>query len=221
MTTHRDPTKTRDQLTADLDELTTLWPALAEALQRDHTPGTDDKVTATGNTLTIPVNVDVLRTLATLNGEIPNTAWWCCNILAEPHNPNRDIPGHLRHMPRWYDRMNATNVPDHAHSLATTIRRWRNDAKTAIGLRVRDRHLGQYCPRHDDPLNELVAPGDEGWLRYRHTDPNGRPTDATIDWTHTDAVLCRTCGATWTPGQYLLLGRLLRDADHRRTQDAA
>lgn len=201
--------RTPADIAADLDELGLLWPALADALERDHRPDNGDKVSSSGGSIGLPVNLDVLKAVAVLAGEIPATAWWCCQILGEPHNAQRDIPDHLRHFPRMHERLRATNAASDAASLANTIRRWRDAAKTAIGLRIPDRRLPQFCPTHDDPLSQLVTPGDEGWL----TATRG---GYTVTWRHTEAVLCRHCGTTWTPGQYLLLGRLLKDADRRR-----
>ena len=95
-------------VTADPDELVTLWPALADALQRDHTPDRDERVTSSsGSSVAAPVNNDVLT-----------------------------------------------------------------DARTGLA----------------------------------------------VTWRHVEAVLCRHCGTTWAPPQYLLPGRLLRHADKRRVK---
>jgi len=194
-------------------ELTQLWPALAGALQRDEGVNTQERVTTSNTEVALPVNADVLATIAALHGEIPATARWACQQLAEPHMDRQPVD-HLRHMTRWHDRLNNTNAADSAQQLAHNTRRWLHMTRRAIGLSVPHRPLGQYCPVHDEPLTELVTPGDEGWI-------TGGPTGTTLTWRHTEAVQCPHCGTSWTPGQYLLLGRMLRDADHRRMNIAA
>jgi hypothetical protein len=201
-------------------ELALLWPALAGALERDGRPPDTERVSTSGSALSLPVNADVLRALTQLGSEIPATAAWVAEVLGQRTPSGRDILDHLRHLPVAYERLVATNAAQQAGRLARYAAGWLHTVKVALGLRIPDRRLGQYCPRHDDPLAELVAPGDDGQLRYRRTDADGRPVDAIVTWSRADAVLCRSCGVSWTPGQYLLLGRLLMLADLRRTTEA-
>ncbi|MFC6017229.1 hypothetical protein ACFP2T_13555 [Plantactinospora solaniradicis] len=197
----------------DLDELADLWPHLADALERDHAPGGGDKVAVSnGGNIGLPVNSDVLATVRTLGDEIPATARWAAGILGVDHNARRDVPGHLMHALLQYDRLNALGAAQEAGQLARKVRGWRDSVKAALGLKVPDRKLPQFCPVHDDPLVALVTPGDEGWIV-----PGG--TGPTVTWRRTEVVLCRHCGTIWAPGQYALLGRLLRDADRRRVAE--
>lgn len=210
-------TARRVDVEALVDEVAVLWPELAAALERDQGATAGEKVATSGSMPRAPVNVDVLRAIEQLHNEIPATARWCAAVLGE--SPlGRDIPTLLRHIPRWHQRMSTRDAVADAAALAGLVWRWRAMAKSALGLLVPDRRLGQFCPGHDEHLVELVTPGDEGWLRWDRVDEAGRPVRASVTWTHTEAVLCRHCGTAWAPAQYLLLGRLLRDADRRRVR---
>jgi hypothetical protein len=184
------PAAARDRLTAGIDELTLIRPALTQAIERDHTPNTGDRVQTSGTVLTIPVNTDVLRAL----GEIPH-------------------PSYLRGYPAQFDRYMTTNAPSEAKRLADQVEHWRRLGKRAMGLLAYDRPLPEVCPNHDDHLTPLVECGDEGWLRQR----DGY---LVVEWQHQSIVWCRHCDTTWSSAQMLLLGRLLKWARQRRAEQA-
>jgi hypothetical protein len=212
------------QVVDDVDQLVELWPALTAALERDQGVKAEEKVAGGGTMLSLPINADVLHVLAALRDQIPNVANRCAGLAGERPNPRRTILDHLMHFPRLHDRLRATHAAAQAGQLAATIRRWLNDARRVIGLSVVDRRLGQFCPRHDDPLVELVVPGDQGYLVDRLVDAGadrGWFATTAVEWTHSDAVLCRHCEVSWSPGMFLLLGRMLRQADRRRVEAAA
>lgn len=201
-------------LVDDVTELLILWPHLAGALERDQGAAAE-RVSGDPGTFGLPVNADVLDALRVLGEEVPQLASWAAAVVAEPHI-GRTVDGHLSHFPRFHERMLVTAAVAEAGQLAAGVHAMLRQVKLAVGLRTVDRRLGQFCPLHDDPLSELTAPGDEGFLRYRHLDREGRPVEPSVQWRRTDCALCRRCGAAWAPGQYLLLGKLLREADTRR-----
>jgi hypothetical protein len=206
-------------LVDDVTELLILWPHLGVALERDAGAPEAEKVSG-GGTFGLPVNADVLQALERLNRDVPALAFWAMRVVAETP-AQRDIEGHLRHFPRFHERMLVTAAVHEAGQFAARVHDLVRHVKLAIGLLTHDRRLGHYCPLHDEPLCELVAPGDKGTLRYRCLDRAGQPVAPAVEWSRTDCALCRHCGASWAPSQYLLLGRLLRDADNRRVQAAA
>lgn len=203
-------------LVDEVTELLILWPHLASALARDVGVSLDaERVSGGPVTFSLPINADVHAALATLDQEVPALAFWAAGVVSEPAQA-RTIDAHLRHFPRWHERMLVTAAIDEAAQLAAGLHAAVRQVKLALGLRTADRKLGQFCPMHDDPLRELVAPGDEGQLRYKALDRDGQPVEPVVDWDRRDAAQCRACGASWGPGQYLMLGRLLREADLRR-----
>lgn len=202
-------------LVDDVTELLILWPHLAAALERDQGAAESEKVSGDAGTFGLPVNADVLDALRTLGEEVPAIASWAAGVIAESP-ASRTTDQHIRHFPRMHERMLVTAAVQEAAHLAVAVHGLLRQVKVAIGLRTADRRLGQFCPLHDDPLRELIAPGDEGVLRYRRLDRAGQPIAPVVEWRRSDCALCRHCGAAWEPSQYLLLGRLLRDADTRR-----
>ncbi len=202
-------------LVDDVTELLILWPHLAGALERDQGPIDTERVSGGEGTFGLPVNADVLEAVRILNLDVPTLAQWASGIVAEPHQ-SRSVDDHLRHFPRFHERMLVTAAIHEAARLAASVHALLRQVKLAVGLRTVDRRLGQFCPLHDHPLRELVAPGDEGELCYRRLDRAGQPIAPTVTWRRSDCALCRHCGAAWEPSQYLLLGRLLREADARR-----
>lgn len=202
-------------LADDVTELLILWPHLAAALERDQGVAEGERVSGDAGAFGLPVNADVLDALRTLAWEAPALAGWAATVISEPP-VRRSIPDHLRQFPRFHERMLVTAATADAGELARRVRSMLRRVKIAVGLRTLDRHLGQFCPLHDDPLHELIAPGDEGVLRYRRLDREGQPIAPAVEWRRSDCALCPHCKAAWEPRQYLLLGRLLRDADTRR-----
>ena len=76
-------------------------------------------------------------------------------------------------------------------------------AKRALGLRTPDIPLGLDCPHHEEAAG-LVAAGSEGFLR--------RARDGlVVEWEHAARVFCPLCGASWGPGEWLLLGQMLKE----------
>jgi len=203
----------RERITDAVDELVLIWPHLTDALTADTGHTQDEKVHTSENPGHTPVNPDAFRAITTLSREIPATHRRLCTLIGEPYSGTR-IETSLRQFPHIYDRLISTNALAAARRLAAAVGRWRCLAKLGTGLLQHDRPLRRYCPRHDQPFTELVALGDEAWLRQ----VGG---ELYIDWTHDGRVWCRHCGSTWTPRELLWLGRLLRDADRRRTQGAA
>lgn len=202
-------------LVDDVTELLILWPHLAGALERDQGTVGEERVSGDPATIGLPVNADVLEALRLLGLDVPVMAQWAAGVIAEPHL-SRTVDGHLRHFPRFHERMLVTAAVTEAARLAASVHALLRQVKIAIGLRTVDRRLGQFCPLHDDPLRELTTPGDEGILRYRRLDREGQPIAPAVEWRRSDCAMCRHCGAAWAPSQYLLLGKLLRDADTRR-----
>lgn len=203
-------------LVNDVTELTILWPHLAHALERDAGTSTEPIVSGGADpAFGLPVNADVLGALATLGAEVPALAYWAAGVVAEAPEV-RSVDGHLRHMPRWHERMLVTAAINDAAQLAAALRSMLRQVKLSLGLRTPDRPLGQYCPMHDEPLRELIAPGNEAKLRYSRLDRDGQPIQVAVEWTRHDSAGCRFCGASWAPSQYLMLGRLMREADIRR-----
>jgi len=202
-------------LVDDITELLILWPHLTAALERDQGATDQERVSGDPGTFGLPVNADVLEALRLLHLDVPVLAQWAAGVVAEPHL-GRAVDDHLRHFPRFHERMLVTAAIQEAARLAASVHSMLRQVKLAVGLRTVDRRLGQFCPLHDDPLRELIAPGDEGVLRYRYLDRSGQPVAPCVEWQRSDCALCRHCGAAWSPGQYLLLGKLLRDADTRR-----
>lgn len=206
---------TQTALIDDVTELLILWPHLAGALERDQGAAEAERVSGDAGAFGLPVNADVLEALRLLHLDVPVLAQWAAGVIAEPYLP-RSVDDHIRHFPRFHERMLVTAAIQEAARLAAGVHSLLRQVKLAIGLRTVDRRLGQYCPLHDEPLRELIAPGDEGVLRYRRLDRAGQPIAPAVEWRRSDCALCRHCGAAWEPSQYLLLGRLLREADTRR-----
>ncbi len=202
-------------LADEVTELLILWPHLGHALERDAGAAEGERVSGGGSTFALPVNADVLQALRVLTDEVPTTAAWAAGVIAEAA-VQRTIEGHLQHFPRMHERMLVTAAVEDAARLAAALHATLRHVKIALGLRTHDRRLGQFCPLHDEPLRELIAPGDEGVLRYRRLDRHGQPICPAVEWRRSDCALCRHCGASWAPSQYLLLGQLLREADVRR-----
>jgi hypothetical protein len=182
--------QTRQRLIEHLDELAQLTPALQDALQRDHTPETGNKIAIGGVTLSIPINTDVLRAL----DEIP--IGYLHNCLAD------------------YEHALSIGNTAAARQIGRNAEHWRRLTKRALGLLQYDRTLNQPCPQHDEPLTELLALGDEGWL---HHDNHGYY----VQWQKDQRIWCRHCGSLWQPNQMLLLGRLLKWAAKRRAENNA
>lgn len=203
-------------LADDITELLILWPHLAQALARDAGTPEGERVSGDAGVFGLPLNADVLQAMTVLDDEVPHLARWAAAVVAEQPLADQALVTQLRHFPRLHERMLVTAAVQEAAQLAAGVRAMLRRVKLALGLRTRDRPLGHFCPLHDDALCELVAPGDEGALVYQRLDRQGQPIAPTVEWVRSDRALCRHCGASWAPSQYLLLGRLLREADTRR-----
>lgn len=193
------PLPTIEQVVEQLVELAILLPALPDALPRDSGAGGGERVATTANVHTLPVNADVAQVLIRLHG--------------------LDV----RSLRRQVDQVFAAGDPGPIRRTANTVARCLGDARHALGLDRPNRALPgpRWCPDHDEPLEALVVPGDRGTLVYDRLDRRGKPIDPWIRWTRLDVVVCPHCGRTWTPTQYLWLGRLIKHADHRRAQAQA
>lgn len=200
----------------EVAELSILWPAIGEALEKDAGVLADAERVSGGTAIGLPVNADVFAASIMLTTEVPALAYWACSVIAEPP-ALRTVGAHLQHFPRWHERMLVTAALAEAAHLAVAVRSMLASAKLALGLRTPDRRLGQYCPMHDDPLCELIMPGDVATLRYTRLDRDGRPVTPAVEWTRREAAVCSACSASWEPGDYLALGRLMRQADARRS----
>lgn len=198
--------------TAEL--LAILWPALDDALARDQGATDGDKVSAAGIVPAAPVNADVLSTMTAVGVELRLTAAWAASVIGGAY-VDREPVDQFRHAPCWHHQMMATGATLDAEALAGTLARWLRAVKLALRLAEPDRRLGQYCPRHDAPLVELVAPGADAAITWTRI-VGGRPLDPRVDWRRTVGVFCRHCEALWQPGEYLALERELRIADARR-----
>jgi len=196
----------------DIEQLMILTPYLDAALAADEGgPAEAERVIGgTDPAMRIPVDAATLQALAALAKEVPRTAAWAALVVAE--QPKwRTVEGHLRHFPRWHERMLVTAATAEAAMLAGVAETLLSQVRLALGLRTPARRLGQLCPLHDDPAEELILPGDEA-------DPvvtRGQITG--IVWTRHDRATCSHCGASWAPGELLALSRLLRAADERRS----
>lgn len=198
--------------------LDVLWPALDAALARDQGATSSDRVTAASIVPAAPVNTDVLSTMTAVGVEVVLFAQWCAEFLGEQHAER--LPGdYFRHFPRWWCRLLELRHVNEAAAIEGTVYRWLRQVKLALGLAEPDRRLGQWCPRHDDQLAELVAPGADADVTWTRS-VGGRPLDPRVTWHRPVGVLCRGCGATWQPGEYLALDRELRVADGRRLAES-
>jgi hypothetical protein len=213
---------TPEQLADTLDELAILWPALPSALARDSGTSSSERVTTTSQVHTIPLNADVASAAARLTIEVPITVAANASLLnVAGITTAAPIPSQLRYLGVLHEQLHTRGHTRDAARLAATVGDWHTLIRNAFGLNRPDRPLrGKHCPRHDEPLTTLVEPGDQGWLRYDHLDHAGRPHNPWVSWRRTEAVTCRHCGATWSPAQYLWLGKLIDDADRRRAEQA-
>lgn len=204
-------------LVDDVTELLILIPHLGLALERD--AGTSGEPVSGGvdPAFRLPVNADVLAAVHTLDRRVPALARWAAEVIAEPPR-GRSIAEHVGQFARWHERMLVTAAHDEAAQLAAEVGETLRYVKLALGLRTPDRRLGRPCPMptHDDQPYELITPGSVATLRYNRLDRDGRPVGVAVDWVHNPSAVCRLCGASWHPAQYLMLGRLLREADARR-----
>jgi hypothetical protein len=160
-------------LVDDVTELLILWPHLTAALERDQGAAGSEKVSGDPGTFGLPVNADVLEALRLLT--------WTCRYSPSGRpasSPNRTSAGpSTTTYATSPASMSACWSPRRSRggTLAVSVHAMLRQVKLAVGLRTVDRRLGQFCPLHDDPLRELIAPGDEGVLRYRPR--SGRPAD--------------------------------------------
>lgn len=207
---------TRTALEDDVIELRILWPHLAYALERDAGQWEGERVSGESSALGLPVNADVLQARTAMETEIPAWAYWAASVVAEPHVAARDILLQLYHLPRLHERMLVTAAHAEAARLVSGLHAILQRVRSALGLRAPDRCLREWCPLHDEPLTELVVPGQEGVLTYSRIDRAGQPVDPRVEWLRQPGALCRHCKASWDTDRWLLLGRMLRDAKRRR-----
>lgn len=201
-----------------VDELLVLWPALPTALPRDAGTSDSERVTVSENVHTVPLNVDVAAVITDLGRAIPEWVAWAAQAAGEGLTVFAGIPGHLKRIPALHDRLSGLERTRDAERLHNTTLGWLGACRRALGLDRPDRPTGLHCPRHDEPLTHLVQPGDHGHLRYAKLDSHSHPIDPQIAWSRIEIILCPHCESTWTPDRYMLLGRLIRQADRERTE---
>jgi hypothetical protein len=204
-----------DDLDDAIAELRILWPALPTALPRDAGVQSGERVATSENVHSVPLNVDVAAVIVDLTRAIPQWTNWAA-AAANVTAASTSVPKALEQLPSIHDRLDQLGRTRDAGRLAEAVNGWQWAARNALGLNRPDRPIGEMCPRHDDPLQPLVQPGDHGHLRYAKLDRHGHPIDAAIEWSRIEIVCCRHCDAMWTPERYIHLGRLIRQANRDR-----
>lgn len=204
-----------------IQELLVLWPALPTALPRDAGVQSGERVATSENVHSVPLNVDVAAVITDLTRAIPDWTRWAANAAGT--TAVTDLRGQLRQLPGIHRRLEDLGRTRDAQRLTDAVHGWLTACRRALGLDLPDRATGMNCPYHDEAITPLVQPGDHGQLRYAKLDSTGRPVDPQVTWQRVEIVLCRHCGSMWSPGRYMWLGRLIKDADARRAEagDAA
>lgn len=187
-----------DTLADRIAELRLLWPALPAALPRDSGTQAGERVNGSPDIHVIPINPHVAAVIRRL----------------APHMPQLTL------LEQQYGDAYTNWRPADAWPITNQITRMLTDARNALGLNRPDIPIGAHCPRHDQPLTDLVTPGDRGELRYDSIGPAGELVGGWIRWTHTDLVVCHHCREEWPPRRYLWLSRLVAEADARRAETA-
>lgn len=193
-------------------ELAQLWPALAAALARD-TAVPDGPAASPAWTAVAVVNPDVLAAIILLDTDVPATVRAACHDISEPWR-HRDLPGCLRQIPRLAGRMRDLGHINAEQALTWDALSWLRLVKRALGLRKPDMPVGYACPWADTRPEAhtagcgLFVVGREGFLR-------SGAEGAWVQWVDSGLIYCvsDTCGASWGPAQWPLLGRLLRQVD--------
>lgn len=201
-----------------VQELLVLWPALPTALPRDAGVQSGERVTTSENIHSVPLNVDVAAVITDLNRAIPDWTRWAATTAGI--TPVNDLRGQLQQLPAIHHRLEELGRTRDADRLSTTVHAWLGACRRALGLDLPDRPTVMHCPNHDQPRTVLVQPGEHGQLQYAKLDAAGRPVDPQVTWQRLEVVLCRHCDGMWTPARYMWLGRLIKDADHRRQPPA-
>lgn len=193
-------------------ELAGLWPALAAALPRD----TATAETGPSAAAWLPaglVNADVEAAIHTLDRDVPAAVRAACEDISEPWR-HRDLDGCLTQVPRLASRMRDLGHVAAEKNLAWDADRWLRMVKRALGLRKPDVPVGYACPWaesrpecHADAVMLFMA-GQDGFLRSGADGPWVQRVDSGLIYCAAD-----TCGASWGPQQWPLLGRLLRQAE--------
>ncbi len=198
--------------------LQVLVPALGEAVARDQGTADEERVSAASVVPSLPVNTDVLTAVREVRDRLPALRHAAIVALGEwqKGRPYGTPEAALDHIPVLHNRLRARGLVHVAENLAQGTEAVLRVVQLALGLRTLDRPLGEPCPVHDEAIVGLVTPGDIGYLEYDHLDAQGRPVQPRVRWIRTEAVLCRHCGTSWSPGQYLLLGRMIKEAAARR-----
>ncbi len=186
---------------AQVEELELMFPALAQALARDSGGGGEPQkvVLSTGGV----VNGDVLQAMVTLSREIPDVWARCCDLVRERHG-KRGVAQCLIALPRLGGRLHQLGLVGAEQRLAGDVGRWTSQCKGALGLRTPDIPLRYGCPACGGQ-EPLVVVGSEGFLRLRDN-------MVVVVWQHAGVISCGQCQATWTMGQWMHLGRLLKSS---------
>lgn len=196
-------------------QTTQLWPHLATALARD--TAIADGPGATGFTAATVVNADVLNAMLTLGRDVPAVTRQACDAISEPWQ-HRELTDCLRQIPRLASRMHDLGMASEERWVAEQATAWLRITKRALGLRKPDVPIGYACPwadGHDGPAG-LISAGDEGFLK-----PGEDGRGQRVEWVSQAQIYCPSCGASWGPAQWPLLGRMLATADGMARPDAA
>lgn len=207
-------------MTSDLEHLTEaarqladIWPRLRDALAKDQT-GTDGR--ASGTTIpSIPVNPDVLDTIASLADTIPATDQQLRTALLFDRAgtvARRSVNECLTYADALWRRLHAhPDLEDQAAAYADTIHRWLADARRAIGLSQRPKPLNIRCPFCDGNLN---LTGDEAELH--------QPDDVeAITWSRGETIYCTECKREWPSNVWDILGNIINRETERRQEHAS
>jgi hypothetical protein len=167
-------------------------------------------------------NVDVLAATITLSRDVPAVTREACETLGERWLL-RDVPRCLRQLPRLVERLHQCGycwLCGHTKESPSPVTGWLRVTKRALGLWKPDLPLPDRpsCPwAATRPENHtggamLLEAGAEGFLRPAR-DQDGK-TVLVVVWVMSGQIYCpdRACGASWPPGQWRLLGKMLGTA---------
>lgn len=208
-----------DQVDDAITELLTLWPKLAEALERDGGINDGERVSSSTNVHVLPVNLDVVDCVKRIHEEAWPTAYAARSWLGEPGDMV-SLETTVESLGVLYRRLVGRGLNGQARNLAAAVLRWHRTARTAIGLSRRATPLQSdggpvMCPLHDAPLTQLRQRGDEGTV-----DEAARGDREAIHWQRGGGLYCplKGCTGAWGPSEYPFLGRLVAEQRLRLTR---
>lgn len=152
-----------------LDELATLWPRLAAALERDtgtiETATADRRVSGGSKGSGAAVNLEVLEVAAVVQAGVRDIEAQAERILRlSPRR--REVAEVIAALPDWRRALLANPAAGPlAQHLVKDAASWLRMVRIAIGLQLRDTPLGADCPDHrDDHPTPLLIAGKVGRL---------------------------------------------------------